>query len=143
MRLCAGCRNSHFLLKECLAALTGECRIRSRRTTAAFRQSNRKDRFCQKKHSPEITTHSDFTQHSFLYMLYFKKRKINLFLLRISTTTRNTLCEFLALSRCSPKSVQKRSSLKQTWLLLFCQTFSRYSRKKRCSKSSFLLSLHL
>jgi hypothetical protein len=84
MRLCAGCRNNHFLLKECLAALTGECRIRSRRTTAAFRQSNRKDRFCQKKRSPEITTHSDFTQHSFLYMLYFKKRKINLFLIRIS-----------------------------------------------------------
>jgi hypothetical protein len=37
-----------FFSKECLAALTGECRIRSRRTTAAFRQSNRKDRFCQK-----------------------------------------------------------------------------------------------
>jgi hypothetical protein len=64
-----------IFLKECLAALTGECRIRSRRTTAAFRQSNRKDRFCQKKRSPEITTHSDFTQHSFLYMLYFKKVK--------------------------------------------------------------------
>ena len=32
-----------FFSKECLAALTGECRIRSRRTTAAFRQSNRKD----------------------------------------------------------------------------------------------------
>ena len=32
-----------IFLKECLAALTGECRIHSRRTTAAFRQSNRKD----------------------------------------------------------------------------------------------------
>ncbi|MFR4381239.1 MAG: hypothetical protein ACLT3R_02580 [Roseburia sp.] len=87
-------------LKECLAALTGECRIRSRRTTAAFRQSNRKDRFCQKKRSPEITTHSDFTQHSFLYMLYFKK--------------------------------VKNKSL----------SHSNFN-KKRCSKSSFLLSLHL